>query len=1211
MSGKSSDVRVIRVFVSSPRDVMPERERIDLVVRRLNQVFDRRVRIETVRWEKKIFTAHAGFQEQIPEAASCDVVVAVFGGRIGNPLPDGFKRMEGGDRYPSGTAYEVLSALEARRKGAGPDVFVFRLRDPSVLPDFDAAQNKDLDAFFWRWFKTPDGQFLRARHLFDDTDEFEKLVEKLLRDWIDEHVPRDRSRIWPIETKGSPFRALEPFDAKHASIFFGRNRKVARAIELLQSFQTPERRTRIGPRPIPFLLIVGESGAGKSSLMRAGVAPRLTAPGLTPEVDVWRMALARIGDDANPFLTLANALLTANDEARGFGAALPELAEDGVGDAAKLATLLEQSPPDGGKPLRSPAVAPILKALRHVQREARRRAHSRRGWRANLLLLVDQLESIFGVDEARAARFARLLHALCATRRVWIVATMRSDYYPRIIAPGDFVALKDRGATYDLAVPGEAELAEILDMSAKAAGLVYETDPSTGERLDERIFRDAQGKNTLPLLQFALQRLFERSKYVVVGDGEGKPALTDNETRLTFADYQEMGGLNGAINQAAEEAVKGLPNEDLEAEKGALSKMLRGLAVREAAPGKGRALTIRTAPWSEVAPDAAAARLIEALTRARIVVLSAAEEAGPGEEFRFVSLAHQRVLESWTRARDIVAKNIDYFRISDDVQGQYERWRSGGRKDEFLLQKGVPLAEGRSIMEKYADELKPHLRSYVELSIAAARRRTQRLVAALGAGTAVFAVLSVVAGLFYLNADRAQARATTNYEAATGALRDLVFQVVGQLRDTRGVPIDTVQKVLAITENSIHKMQSQFKDSDEIDLIRAEMLYQDGNALEKQNKLREAYAKARESTEIRARLSHFFELPSKPELFASMPGQMRVELSRSLALMGDIERINIEKRLNEDFPAPQAHFRQALDISKKVVLEAPQNDDWALDLSKNYTRLADIEADRSAAMLNYFEALRNAATYFSHDRSNELWLRELSWMFKKIGEARKNEALSKVASEAAAREEAYKAARENFSDSLCLRRRLSAQAPGKTELSRDVGYSLELLADANEGLGDAADAEGALFEALIIRRRLAESVADNALYLSDVAQTLRHVGDFEMRRSNFKNAFVAHSAAAEIFEQLAERARKDIRTQASAQADIQKAHQGQDEARQRLAERHEQITDADVMTLRKSLKERELSFERRLAVAPQDQGTCWNGMLADMDRLLNLAPAGL
>jgi hypothetical protein len=114
--------QVLRLFVSSPGDVPDERRRVDLVVERLNTEFEGRVRIEAIRWETSYYAAHETFQKQIPEAADCDVVVAVFRARLGTPLPAGFRRLPSGDPFPSGTAYEVLSAIEVRKAGKGlPD----------------------------------------------------------------------------------------------------------------------------------------------------------------------------------------------------------------------------------------------------------------------------------------------------------------------------------------------------------------------------------------------------------------------------------------------------------------------------------------------------------------------------------------------------------------------------------------------------------------------------------------------------------------------------------------------------------------------------------------------------------------------------------------------------------------------------------------------------------------------------------------------------------------------------------------------------------------------------------------------------------------------------------------------------------------------------------------------------------------------------------
>ena len=81
---------VFRLFVSSPGDVGAERARLEAVVERLNAEFKDRARFDAVRWETNFYSAHETFQKQIPEAADCDLVVAIFRARLGSPLPEGF-----------------------------------------------------------------------------------------------------------------------------------------------------------------------------------------------------------------------------------------------------------------------------------------------------------------------------------------------------------------------------------------------------------------------------------------------------------------------------------------------------------------------------------------------------------------------------------------------------------------------------------------------------------------------------------------------------------------------------------------------------------------------------------------------------------------------------------------------------------------------------------------------------------------------------------------------------------------------------------------------------------------------------------------------------------------------------------------------------------------------------------------------------------------
>src|SRR5262249_46572196 len=119
-------MRNVAIFVSSPIDVAPERGRVQAVTAKLNREYEGLGRFEPVLWEENFYKAEKSFQRKIPEAIVSDIVVSIFWTRIGTELPADFPRMASGKPYPSGTAYELLTALEASKTKGVPDVYVFR-----------------------------------------------------------------------------------------------------------------------------------------------------------------------------------------------------------------------------------------------------------------------------------------------------------------------------------------------------------------------------------------------------------------------------------------------------------------------------------------------------------------------------------------------------------------------------------------------------------------------------------------------------------------------------------------------------------------------------------------------------------------------------------------------------------------------------------------------------------------------------------------------------------------------------------------------------------------------------------------------------------------------------------------------------------------------------------------------------------------------------
>ena len=404
-----------------------------------------------MRWETEFYQAHSTFQTQIARSTECEIVIGILKWRLGTPLPDGLGKICRRRPYPSGTAYEILSAVAKRQAGGQlPDVFVFRYARSSPPLTVDDPERERIESdwfqlkqFFQEWFVSERGSFKAAFNPYVSEDDFEAQLEKLLRKWLAEKVSAGRAPRWPIEIKGSPFRGLDAFGAKHAPVFFGRAQETARAVDLWRE---------AGARETPFLIVIGASGSGKSSLARAGVIPRLTTPGVIAEVDLWRVAATRPSDSPDgPFASLATALMQGESELskdeEGRSPALPEIADGDCRSILELAAVLRADV--------KLAARTIVNALQRIAAAEREREAHGRELRCDLALLIDQLDELFAatVSEAERADFVALIAGLVRTTRVWLIVTLRADLYARLLEQPALKALKERGATFDLRRP--------------------------------------------------------------------------------------------------------------------------------------------------------------------------------------------------------------------------------------------------------------------------------------------------------------------------------------------------------------------------------------------------------------------------------------------------------------------------------------------------------------------------------------------------------------------------------------------------------------------------------------------------------------------------------------------------------------------------------------------------------------------------------------
>ena len=297
------------------------------------------------------------------------------------------------------------------------------------------------------------------------------------------------ARAWPRLAK--PYKELEAFSEDDSHLFFGRDQFTEELVEKVSR--------------LPFLAVIGPSGSGKSSVVKAGMVPRLRKAG------GW--AFAQMQPRRRPLYQLAHALAKLSARPNEPLSALQARA-----DAHEMRLRADPA-----------AILELAETALDYQSRAER-----------LCLIVDQFEELFTMDDVgghaseRIAEFVAVLRAIGAqTRRalkLHCVVTMRADSTGVALRNRDLAELL-RDADVKLGPMSPTELAAAIERPAEAFGVGYEAG------LVAEIVTDIAGKSgSLPLLQFALDRLWSRQ------DGR----------LLTHEQYDAVGGVAGALADHAE-----------------------------------------------------------------------------------------------------------------------------------------------------------------------------------------------------------------------------------------------------------------------------------------------------------------------------------------------------------------------------------------------------------------------------------------------------------------------------------------------------------------------------------------------------------------------------------------------------------------------------------------------------------------------------------
>ena len=441
-----------------------------------------------------------------------------------------------------------------------------------------------------------------------------------------------------------PYPGFAAFEEADAAVFFGRSAEILSARE---TFEGLRRHSRDVPR---LLLVLGSSGSGKSSLVRAGLIPWLKK-----DVKNWLpLRPFRPQEQLSPLDALAFAIADTYKDLR--------LPCDSDLLRSRLHSAAESIPVDSGE---------LLKIARALASAADRRE-------ATVLVTVDQAEELLiaGTPET-AKNFLQFLGASLSASdpHLMVVASLRSDslgvFHNRVASldSGCRLGLEYRPLTVE-PIPIE-RYADLIEGPARVAELELE------DRLIIKLLRDAGTPHSLPLLAFTLRRLYDLRF-------EGPQA--NPYAKLTLGEYEEFGGLAGAVQNTADRIF---------GERQRTTEEIN--AIREAfIPGlirynEDRSYSRRRAFRHNLPPGARS--LLVRFVDARILVASADEDG-----HATVEIAHEALMRTWPTLITWLAEDRDKLRQHDTIRKAAQEWDEYGRRDDLLVHRNERLKDAAALV---------------------------------------------------------------------------------------------------------------------------------------------------------------------------------------------------------------------------------------------------------------------------------------------------------------------------------------------------------------------------------------------------------------------------------------------------------------------------------------------------------------------------------
>ena len=677
-------MKKIRIFISSPGDVQQERNIARKVISELNSIYSKYAQIEVLMWEDFPLTSESTFQEGIDffiKNETIDFAVFILWSRLGTPLCKKFTKPDGSP-YQSGTEYEYDLMCDLQRQTGSPRILTY-VKTKDIIPSVNTKdelfefyqQKENVKAFLSEHFYDETTNSNYAYLQFDEQTTFEQNLKNHLKELIRQSVGNvNEIREW----EGNPYVGLKSFEYEQSSIFYGRRLLVYDVTSQLLENENEKRS----------LIVIGESGSGKSSFVKAGLLPFLCR------------------DKKTEFKTITPSM---------FGGKLYH----GIIDL-----LVNNYSFLAGNPFIDELRSDISENtnFKHLQYALNSNPHK------DIILYIDQFEELFNdnqISEEERKKVILLLKGIVSTRGISVFLTLRSDFYNRFSIYGSLAQLKEMSIVVDIPVIGVDNITEIVNEPAKKACLKWEIDQK-GCALNDTIIKDASIIKDLPLIEFALSELYN---------------LRDENDCLTFSAYKQIGHLRGAIVAYANKFYNNLNEE----EKHALNEVL-GYVI-SVSTSQQLTYVRKTSLLNELQKDKRHSQLTQKLIDAHIFVTGKSHDGQAT-----VSIVHETLIDNWDVIKKWIDAQQDFLKNNSYYEQRAQHWIEAHKSSKELIQERTALLEVEYFLFKYSKQTTELTKDFLLNSIRKDRRKGiiwQTMLAVLFLISAIVTILAKLLGIEY------------------------------------------------------------------------------------------------------------------------------------------------------------------------------------------------------------------------------------------------------------------------------------------------------------------------------------------------------------------------------------------------------------------------------------------------------------------------------